>query len=349
MEPIAPMLLRPIAKARAWGGRTFVERGMFEAPAVGAQPIGESWELCDLPEGVSDGCSTIEAGAFAGRTLREALHEDERAIMGRAHLSQQGRFPLLVKFLDAAEHLSVQVHPTAAFAEARPGAHLKSETWLVLHAEPGARIWRGVRPSVTREAFERTLRSDGDIVPLLVEQPVRAGDRIDLPSGLCHALGEGITVAEVQTPSDTTFRLFDWGRRDPRRPLHLDEALACVQFGAAQELGRFPVENMADLPAVETRQFRTTLLSRTEHYRIERLEALEDAEMPVITHGRPACWMVLAGRLRFAGSSPVEAGAWRTLLVPAASEGLPVRLDRGTVVLRAAVPDPMDRWIAGAA
>ena len=346
MEPIAPMLLRPIAKARAWGGGTFVERGKFAAPAAGAAPIGESWELCDLPESVAAGCSEIEAGAFAGRTLREALHHDARAIMGRAHLSAIGRFPLLVKFLDAAEHLSVQVHPTAAFAETTPGAHLKSETWLVLHAAPGARIWRGVRPSVTREAFERTLRSGGDILPMLVEVPVRTGDRVDLPSGLCHALGEGLTVAEVQTPSDTTFRVFDWHRGDPGRPLHLDQALACMQFGAAQELERFPVQNAADLPAVQTRQFRTTLLSRTEHYRIERLEALEDAEIPVITHQRPACWMVLEGRLRFGGATPVEAGPWRTLLVPAASEGLPVRLDRGTVVLRAAVPDPMDRWLA---
>ena len=224
-----------------------------------------------------EGRSTIEAGAFAGRTLREALHADARAIMGRAHLSAHGRFPLLVKFLDAAEHLSVQVHPTAAFAEARPGAHLKTETWLVLHAAPGARIWRGVKASVTREAFERTLRSGGDIVPLLVEERVRAGDCIDLPSGLCHALGEGLTVAEVQTPSDTTFRVFDWNRGDPSRPLHLDEAMACIQFGAAQELERFPVRNAADLPAVETRQFRTTLLSRTGHYRIERLEALQEA------------------------------------------------------------------------
>ena len=346
MDAIAPMLLRPIAKARAWGGRTFVQRGKFASPAAGAAPIGESWELCDLPEQVSDGCSTVEAGSFAGRTLREALVADERAIMGRAHLASTGRFPLLVKFLDAAEHLSVQVHPTAAFAEIRPGAHLKTETWIVLHAEPGARIWRGVRPSVSRADFERTVRSGGDLVPLLVECRVRAGDRIDLPSGLCHALGEGITVAEVQTPSDTTFRVFDWNRADPGRPLHLDDALACIQFGAAQELDRVPVQNAADLPAVRTREFSTTLLSRTAHYRIERLEALEAAATTVITHQRPACWLVLEGRVRFDGAVPVEAGPWRSLLVPAASEGLTVHLDRGTVLLRASVPDPMDRWLA---
>ena len=346
MEPLAPMLLRPIAKSRAWGGGTFVRWGKFQAPAAGGAPIGESWELADLPDAVTDGCSVVEAGAFAGRSLREALHSDERGIMGRARLSAQGRFPLLVKFLDAAQNLSVQVHPTTEFAAGRSDAHLKSESWIVLHADPGARIWRGVRPGVSRAEFERCLRGGGDLVPLLVEVPVRAGDRVDLPSGLCHALGGGITVAEVQTPSDTTFRLFDWNRNDPARPLHLDDALACVAFGATQQLERFPVENIAELPAVQTRQFRTTLLSRSEHFRIERLEATQDAELPVVTHQRPCAWMVLAGRVRFAGSTPVEAGPWRTLLVPAASEGLTARLDAGTVLLRAAVPDPMDRWLA---
>jgi mannose-6-phosphate isomerase len=346
MQPLAPMLLAPIAKSRAWGGHTFVQWGKFAAPAAGSAPIGESWELADLPDDVRDGCSGIQAGAFAGRSLREALRADERGIMGRARLSSVGRFPLLVKFLDAAEHLSVQVHPTPAFAEITPGAHVKSESWIVLHAEPGARIWRGVRPSVHRDEFERCLRTGGDVVPLLVEVPVRAGDRIDLPSGLCHALGGGITVAEVQTPSDTTYRVFDWNRNDPARPLHVAQAMACTVFGAAQQLERYPVENMHEMSALHTRQFRTTLVSATEHYRIERVEATEAADLPVITHQRPCAWMVLAGRVRFDGPTPFDAGPWRTVLVPASAEGLTAHLDAGTVLLRAAVPDPMDRWMA---
>jgi len=346
MEPLAPMLLRPIAKARAWGGRTFVQHGKFTAPPADTPPIGESWELADLPGADAASCSRIEAGAHAGSSLREAIRADERRIMGRATLSEHACFPLLVKFLDAAENLSIQVHPSPAFAAANPGAHLKTETWFVLEAAPDARIWRGVKHGVSRAQFAQQLREGRDIVPLLVEITVRAGDCIEMPSGLVHALGAGITVAEIQTPSDTTFRVFDWHRNDPGRPLHVEDALACIQFGAAQGLDRFPVRNAAELPAVTTRQFRTTLLSRTEHYRIERLEALEDAETTVITHQRPACWMVLEGRVRFGGAQPVEAGPWRTLLVPAASEGLSARLDRGTVVLRAAVPDPMDRWLA---
>jgi len=346
MDTLAPMLLRPIPKGRAWGGSTFVQHGKFGAADAAALPIGEAWELCDLPDSVTDGCSTIEAGACAGMSLRAALRAHERQIMGRAQLSAHGRFPLLVKFLDAAEHLSVQVHPSPSFAGVNPHAHLKTESWFVLHAEPGARIWRGVRPEVSRTTFERTLRGGGDIVPMLIELEVRAGDCIDLPSGLCHALGAGITVAEIQTPSDTTFRVFDWNRNDPGRPLHIDQAMACIGFGSDQELERFPVVHALQAPAIVTRQFRTTQLSRTEHYRIERLEALEAASLPIVTHGRPSCWMVLHGSLRTTGADPVHADRWRTLLVPAAAEGLDVRLEAGTVLLRASVPDPMDRWIA---
>ncbi len=337
------MLLRPLAKARAWGGTTFASWGKFsQAPAQ--PPFGESWELSDLPG--AEGCSGIESGPFAGRSLREAMQSEERAIMGRAQLSNMGRFPLLVKFLDAAENLSVQVHPSPAFAQANADAHLKTESWFVLHAKPGARIWRGVKPGVTREEFERRLRGGADIVPMLEEVPVQAGDCIDLPSGLCHALGAGITVAEIQTPGDTTFRVFDWNRNDPSRPLHLEQALACISFGAAQELERWPISNADRTPPVLTRHFRTTLLSRTPFYRIERLEALQDAELPVVTHQRPACWMVLQGQVSFDGPTSVTAGPWRSLLVPAAAEGMTARLQAGTCLLRALVPDPMDRWIA---
>jgi mannose-6-phosphate isomerase len=345
-DPMSPMLLRPLAKGRAWGGTTFVQWGKFAASDAQPQAIGEAWELCDLPETIPQGCSMIESGAHAGQSLRAALRTDERRIMGRAHLSTHARFPLLVKFLDAAEPLSVQVHPSPDFAAAHAHAHLKTESWFVLAAKPGARMWRGVRPEVTRDQFERALRAGADIVPMLVELPVRTGDCVDLPSGICHALGAGITVAEIQTPSDTTFRVFDWNRNDPARKLHLDEALACIAFGAEQALASIPVIHASEAPAILTRQFRTTQISRTPHYRIERLEALEGAELPIITHDRPTCWMVLSGSVRVEAPEPVVAGAWRTLLVPAAAEGLRAHLDAGTVILRASLPDPMDRWLA---
>ena len=143
-------------------------------------------------------------------------------------------------------------------------------------------------------------------------------------------------MAEVQTPSDTTFRLFDWNRNDPGRPLHLDDALACVDFGAAQQLERFPVENIADLPAVQTRQFRTTLLTKSEHYRIERVEATEAADLPVITKdalgGKHGEYSVVLANPPFGKKSSVTITITSTL--PRRAENF---FARG-IIRRAAVP-----------
>jgi len=342
----SPVLLQPIAKGRAWGGTTFTGWKKFTAPAKGELAIGESWEVADLPESIPNGCSRVAAGAGAGKTLHELVNLDTPGWMGRARLTAQGRFPLLVKFLDAAEHLSVQVHPDESYAAANPSAHLKTESWFVLAAKPGATIWRGVKEHVTKQEFETRLRGGGSILDLLVEVRVQAGDCIDLPSGLCHALGQGITVAEIQTPSDTTFRVFDWNRNDPARLLHLDEAMACIQFGKSQRLGHLPIHNASTAPAVQTRAFRTTLLSRTDHYTIERIEAMHATTLEVITHQHPVCWLVLNGSISVDGETPITANAWETLLFPAVSEGRSAKLSMGTTFLRIKLPDPMDRFIA---
>jgi mannose-6-phosphate isomerase len=339
-------VLQPIAKGRTWGGATFVQWKKFKPPAADQLPIGESWELADLPESIQDGRSRVASGVGQGKTLHELLDRDTPAWMGRARLTPQGRFPLLVKFLDAAEHLSVQVHPSEAFALANPTAHLKTETWFVLAAGPGAKMWRGIKEGVTRPQFEERLRGGGSILDLLVEVRIQTGDCIDLPSGLCHALGEGITVAEIQTPSDTTFRVFDWNRNDPARQLHIDQALECMLFGRAQRLEHLPIRNAATAPAVQTRSFRTTLLSRTDHYRIERIEAMQPASLEVITHQRPVCWLVLGGSVAIDGPAPVTANAWETLLFPACAEGRIAKLGAGATFLRITLPDPMDRFIA---
>lgn len=341
-----PVQLQPIAKGRAWGGTTFASWNKFTAPAPGELAIGESWEVADLPESIANGCSRVAAGNGVGKSLHELIDLDTPGWMGRARLTAQGRFPLLVKFLDAAEHLSVQVHPDEIYAAANPSAHLKTESWFVLAAKPGATIWRGVKEHVTKQEFETRLRGGGSILDLLVQVRVQAGDCIDLPSGLCHALGQGITVAEIQTPSDTTFRVFDWNRNDPSRLLHLDEAMACIQFGKSQRLDHLPIHNAATAPAVQTRLFRTTLLSRTNHYTIERIEAMQPTTLEVITHQRPVCWLVLGGSVGVNGQTPVTAKTWETLVFPSISEGLTATLGLATTFLKITLPDPMDRFIA---
>ena len=237
--PLSPMTFRPMLMEKVWGGDRLSRFGKSVAP--GAR-IGESWELADMASTSASGAgggaahSVIETGPMAGRTLREAIAAYGHRLLGSSRPMSHGgvgEFPLLIKYLDAREDLSVQVHPSPEYARHHPGAHLKTECWYILHAEPGARIYKGVRPGVTRAAFESALRSGNGrgVVELLESVPAVAGECHNLPSGTVHALGAGVLVAEVQTPSDTTFRVYDWGRTG--RELHIEQAMACIDFHPA--------------------------------------------------------------------------------------------------------------------
>jgi len=218
----------PIYKQRIWGGRTLA--CLFGRTLPGDAPIGESWDLADLPADES----TVAAGPSAGCRLDELVGGWGEQLLGSARL-ESGRFPLLVKFLDANDVLSVQVHPDYASAAAMGGqVRAKYEAWYVIRAEPGACIYRGFKEHVTRRDVERAVRSDG-LADLMVKYAAEPGQWFYLPGGTVHALGAALVVAEVQTPSDTTFRLYDWGRVDAGtgrpRDLHIDQALACMTIG----------------------------------------------------------------------------------------------------------------------
>lgn len=232
--PLYPFLLEPIYKEKVWGGRTLADRFGRSVPGGPETGIGESWELADLDETSPSGGggeaakTTIRNGPLIERTLREVAADFGALVTGSLAVGDPPRIPVLLKYLDARENLSVQVHPSPAWAAAHPGAHLKSEAWYVVAAERDAVIYKGIVEGTTREDLETAIR-EGTVPDLLVQVPARAGECHYLPSGTCHALGAGIFVAEVQTPSDTTFRVFDWGRTD--RELHVDEALECIELG----------------------------------------------------------------------------------------------------------------------
>jgi mannose-6-phosphate isomerase len=331
-----PLLFAPILKEKVWGGRNLAELGKPLPPGV---MIGESWELADLPDSIVGGRSVVANGAFAGRPLREAIAEARRQIMGGAELTAEGGFPLLLKYLDARENLSVQVHPDRAYADRHPGAHLKSEAWYVVQAAPGAVIYKGVKPNVTAEAFARHIET-GEVVDDLVAVEVRPGDCHYLPSGTCHALGAGILVAEVQTPSDTTFRVYDWGRTD--RQLHIEQALECITFGEAA------ADPEPSRPTLEVGGLRTTPRVKTEFFALEQIEAVSDARHTVETSGMPEVWMVLAGagRIEPPDAAPVDLSAGTTVLVPADLAGAEATLAAATTLLRITVRSPLDGLIA---
>jgi mannose-6-phosphate isomerase len=219
-----PLTFRPIFKQRVWGGRE-LER-LYHKPLPPGVPIGESWEISDRPDDVS----VVANGPLAGKDLRWLMEQHAADLLGDAQ-PQGGRFPLLVKILDAQERLSLQVHPPAAAASAL-GGEPKTEMWYVAKAAPGAELYVGLNRSVTRAEFERRVQ-DGTVAGCFHRVRVQAGDAMFLPSGRVHALGAGLVVFEIQQNSDTTYRVFDWNRLGldgKSRQLHIPQSLASIDF-----------------------------------------------------------------------------------------------------------------------
>lgn len=284
-----PLLLDPVVVAKPWGGRRLAELGVA-LPSTGR--FGEAWVVADLDASVttvSDPVSRVRGGPHAGATLGELITRDPDGMLGDGARRDDGRFPLLVKYLDADEHLSVQAHPPASVVSADPGAHLKTESWVVLAAEDDAELFLGLQES-TAPARLREAVGSRELVDLLRRVPVRAGQVFHVPAGMVHALGAGVVVAEVQTPSDTTYRLWDWADRPGHEPreLHLERGLAAIE--AAWEDNVAPV---APITGEGT-------LVHTEHYDLARHRvaagaSLEDAG------GRARVVLVVAGEVRVDG------------------------------------------------
>ena len=219
-----PLTFQPLFKERVWGGRKLEQLYQKKLPPDVA--IGESWEITDRPEGVS----VIANGSLAGKDLRWLMEHHAAAWLGPVK-PQGGRFPLLIKILDAQEKLSLQVHPPADVAT-RLGGEPKTEMWYIADAQPGAELYVGLRRGVTRGEFERRI-SDGTVADCLHRVSVKQGDVMFLPSGRVHAIGAGIVIFEIQQNSDTTYRVFDWNRLGldgKPRELHVEQSLQCIDF-----------------------------------------------------------------------------------------------------------------------
>jgi mannose-6-phosphate isomerase len=223
-----PLRCRPLLKSKIWGGRA-LERILGKTlPAD--EPIGESWEVAD----VDHGRSAIEGGPLDGLTLRELMERFGEELLPGA--PRGAEFPLLVKFLDAQDDISIQVHPDAQVCEELyPGERSKNETWLIVDVEPGGGVLHGVREGVELDEIRARI-SDGSIMEVMRRIDVRPGDVIHLPAGTLHALMRGVILLEVQEPSDSTFRVYDHDRlgQDGRpRDLHIEQALQSLHMEQA--------------------------------------------------------------------------------------------------------------------
>jgi len=260
-----PMLLEPILKPKVWGGRRLAECGK-DLPT--ADTYGESWEVADMastsPSGGGGGAarSRIGNGPMTGQLLHDALADWGPDLVG-VRWAEATDFPLLAKLLDARQHLSVQVHPTREYAAAHPGTHVKSETWYIIDADPGAELFIGLDAKASRDDVRRAVAA-GRVPEVLRSVPAVPGNCHHLPSGTVHALGGGVLVAEIQSPSDTTFRLYDWTKEYGRLPRELDVDAALEAMLLA---GPLPPTR---LPAAQGR----AVLATTGRYRLQGVRGL---------------------------------------------------------------------------
>lgn len=330
---VPPLIFSPVFKPKVWGGRSLAD--LYAKTLPPGELIGESWECSDL----EDQESVVVAGSAKGKTLHELIEAWGPALTGRVKLAD-GRFPLLIKFLDAAKPLSIQVHPDAETA-GRPGRQVKPkhEAWYVLRAEPGAAMYRGVAPGATVETLRKVMTAEPNrIVEQLRRIPLKAGEAYYLPGGTPHALSGGAVVAEIQTPSDVTYRLFDWGRTRPEADagLHIEEALACIREG----IDFAPFEKRSHVSSVFTT---VTRLITSPDFIVEKVRLVEGCEIE-IPYAEPVCWIVLsgAGEVVYARTGRQAFKAGDVILLPAALEQPRVRATSDCHWLEVTIPVPSD-------
>lgn len=227
-----PLKFKPLYKERIWGGRRMAEAFGKKLPE--GKKIGESWEL----SGVEGNLSVVSNGKLAGNNIEELIEVYMGDLVGDSVYEKFGlEFPLLIKFIDAADVLSIQVHPDDKLAAERHNAYGKTEMWYVLDNDPGAELCLGFNRKVSREEYLESVKN-GNLPELLDRVKVKPDDAYFIPAGTIHAIGKGLLVAEIQQTSDITYRVFDWNRVDDNgnpRELHTELAVDAINFGDHEE------------------------------------------------------------------------------------------------------------------
>lgn len=303
-----PLRFAPRPHVKVWGGSTLAEFVGLTSEFDG--PVGEVWALVDR----QDESTVVSSGAYEGRSLRGLMLSERPALLGASDPSLDDTFPLLIKLLEAEQDLSVQVHPDAQAAQTLGGgAEPKDEFWYILSAEPDARVFLGLLEGVEHAEFAAEACGT-NVVGLLASYPVRAGDSIFVPAGTVHSIGAGIRLVEVQENSNTTYRLYDWGRTGldgKPRECQLTEALASINYG---EQPPPPQQVELEYDGANGR----ALLCDSRTFAVERLVIHEPLQHD--TAGRAWAYVVLAGKGELTaseveGSWPLQAGD--TWLCPA--------------------------------
>ena len=323
-----PLRFEPIYQYRLWGGRRLA--GLLTAPLPGDGPIGEAWILSDR----DDHASRVADGPLKGRTITQLLEQSREQLLGKLALRFR-RFPLLLKFLDAHEMLSVQVHPADSQTSLLPAGETgKTEAWVVLEAGKKSRIYAGLKPGTTADDLRRAL-ANGTVAGDLAYFTPKPGDGVFLPAGTVHALGGDIVVFEIQEDSDVTFRLYDWDHVDAKtghlRALQVDQALACIDF----------VDGAAGLvvPVVEsTTPVRRERLFRCKQFRLWRLHGQSPFTVGAAGVARVLVCIEGAGQVEHGGAT-YAVGKGDVLLLPAVVGACSFRPSGVVSLLEIALPE----------
>ena len=336
--PLYPLKFEPIYKEKVWGGRGLEKLGR-KLPGSASTRIGESWEVADLGVSAPSGGggstrSIVSNGQFLGTSLHELIARCGAKLLGRLSPDASGNFPFLFKYIDIRENVSVQVHPTSAYVRSHPKACVKHEAWYIVDAKPGAVVYKGIREGVTPRQFRGAIASGTaqDVEATLIVEPAKRGDCHYLPSGTCHAAGAGVLLAEIQNASDTTFRVYDWGRTD--RELHIDQAMQCIEF-------RPPDVNQYEKQLTKpSRIGDAAQLLACEHFRIHKVHATRNAARE-LAFNQIAVWMVLEGSGQIDpnnGAAPVAFSRGETLFFPASLLNVQIAIFQDAVWLEITFP-----------
>lgn len=303
---IYPLKFDPILKERLWGGTKLKE--VLEKP-IECDITGESWELSTVKGDVS----VIANGELAGTSLQELIEKDAEKLLGKSVVERFGKeFPILIKFIDAKQDLSIQLHPNDALAKERHDSFGKTEMWYVMDADKDANLIVGFNKEVTKEEYASSIENN-TLLDLMNYETVKEGDTFFINTGKIHAIGAGVLLAEIQQTSDVTYRVFDFNRKDKNgnlRELHTEMALDAVDyskkddFKVAYASEENKVNNMVDCP-----YFKTNYINLTQ-----------DLKQDVTGRDSFTIYMCVDGAVKIdngAGSASIKKG--ETILVPANS------------------------------
>lgn len=303
-----PLKFRPILKSLIWGGDKLVKAGKKLPAGMAADAkIGESWEI----SGVENDVSVVSNGFLKSNDLQELIETYMGDLVGDEIYEKYGlEFPVLIKFIDAQDVLSVQVHPDDEMAEQRHGKRGKTEMWYVVDHEPGAFLYVGFNRKITRDEYLQAVK-EGNLPDLLEKYEVSKGDTFFIPAGTVHAIGKGVVIAEIQETSDVTYRIDDWGRTGADgkpRQLHTEEAVDAIDYSYREDYKRVVAPQPGGKRELVSTPFFTTNILWVDGDMVRDYAPLDSFVAYVCTEGE--------AEIKYEGGSE-KLSAMQSILIPA--------------------------------